>query len=186
LRVTEDILWNQPGAKNLAMKFVPTDWAFITDSDHLITEETVSNLLEFSPKQGTFYRVGRLKDGQPCQPHPNTFLLRKSDFFSIYGYDEDFCGNYGYDDSFFVEKIVRNHQIEILNDFVIHYESEIATTNVDRNSRTNKKLFKKKRMLLIKNRYHPPRMNRFNWEIVDSCPSLLNENLHSCHEVIFL
>ncbi len=172
LRVTEDIRWNQPGAKNLAMKFVPTEWTFISDADHLMSEETVTSLLEFMPKDGTFYTFGRSRNGQPWHPHPNTFLMRKSEFFSVGGYDEDFCGSYGYDDIFFVEKMKRNHQSVVLEDIRLENNTGFATPDADRNHRKNKHLLKKKKQLLKKNRYQSPRMIRFNWEIVHGYPPL--------------
>jgi glycosyltransferase involved in cell wall biosynthesis len=173
LRVTNDIRWNQPGAKNLAMKFVPTDWAFITDADFLLSRETVLSLLEFTPEEGAFYQFNRFNNDQFCHPHPNTFLLRKSDFFSVDGYDEDFCGNYGFDDLFFVEKMVRNYQLKVHDGIVLRNDTGFQTPDVIRNHQKNKKLFKKKRQQLLKNRYQPSGMIRFHWEIVHFCPPIL-------------
>lgn len=173
LRATEDIRWNQPGAKNLEMRFVPTEWALLTDADHMLTGEMAEKLLDFSPAAGTIYIPARLRNGQPCHPHPNSFIIRKTDFFAINGYDEDFCGNYGHDDHFFTEKARRQFTIESLDRIVLHNDQEYGTPDADRNHRKNKHLLKKKRAQLAKNRYKVPRMIRFNWEISAMNPPLL-------------
>jgi hypothetical protein len=173
LRATEDIPWNQPGAKNLAMHFVPTEWAFLTDADHMLPTEAAAVLLGYSPAAGTVYMPARLRNGQPCHPHPNSFLINKKDFFSINGYDEDFCGNYGHDDHFFVAKAQQRFELKPLDEVVLHNDQDNSTPDVERNHKKNKKLLKKKKKLLERGRYAAPPMVRFNWEIVTINPPLL-------------
>jgi len=103
-RVLTNIPWNQDGARNLAMQQCRTDWALMTDMDHVLLRDQVRDLIEFAhvvAKPGSYYMLARRKaDGQWHHPHPNTFLFKVSDFWSMGGYDEDFAGAYGSDGNF--------------------------------------------------------------------------------------
>jgi hypothetical protein len=101
-RVKVDIPWNQDGCRNLAMKFCETEWAFLTDIDRLLPRDQVKDFLNFSPRAGTYYMPSQqLTNGTYLDaPHPNSFFMSKTDFWSMGGYDEDFAGYYGTDGNF--------------------------------------------------------------------------------------
>jgi glycosyltransferase involved in cell wall biosynthesis len=101
-RILVDIPWNQDGARNLAMKLCETEWAFMTDVDHLLMRTSVAKFLTFQPRPKTYYMPNQLlTDGTSLErPHPNSYLMRVSDFWSMGGYDEDFAGYYGSDGNF--------------------------------------------------------------------------------------
>lgn len=101
-RIKQDIPWNQDGARNLAMKHAETSWAFMTDMDHLLPASQIAPLLSLDGVPRHMYMpVQHLTDGSSLgRPHPNSFLLRVSDFWSMGGYDEDFAGWYGSDGNF--------------------------------------------------------------------------------------
>jgi hypothetical protein len=170
----EDKKWNQAGAKNLAMKFVPTEWTLITDADHFVSDDILLKMLNFNPSSKTIYFLGRVRDGQPCHPHPNSFLLRRDDFFYVDGYDEDFCENYGFEDIFFVEKAARSLTIATQSGITLVNDQKLCTPDAIRNHRKNKHLREKKLKELSRGRYMPPRMVRFNWEIVSINPPLIS------------
>lgn len=173
LRATEDIRWNQPGARNLGMKFVPTDWALITDSDHLLTGPMARRLMLFNPSAGTIYQFNRFQNNTLIHPHCNSFFLHRDDFIQCGGYDEDFCGNYGYDDRFFLEKAGRQLKIILFEDCSLTTDQQMATQGVERNVKRNKKLLKKKLHQINNSTYFPPRSVQFSWEIAECNPPLL-------------
>lgn len=103
-RIVPNIPWNQDGARNLGMKNVETDWALMTDIDHMVSRHEVSKMLDFTSHKtmkGQYYMPHRvLFDGMVTHPHPNSYIMNVSDFWSMGGYDEDFAGVYGSDGNF--------------------------------------------------------------------------------------
>lgn len=104
LRINENKAWNQDGARNLAMKNVLTQWALMTDMDHMISRDQVGPMLDFSShsvRRGEYYMPHRVDfDGKPTHPHANSYVFHVGDFWSMGGYDEDFAGCYGSDGNF--------------------------------------------------------------------------------------
>lgn len=101
-RVQWQIPWNQDGCRNLAMQRCRTEWAFMTDIDHVLPRDQVHHLLSFRPQRGEYYMpIQLLTDGTSLfRPHPNSYLMHREDYWSIGGYDEDFAGYYGSDGNF--------------------------------------------------------------------------------------
>lgn len=95
-RITEDVGWNNEGAKNLAMHVSDTEWNLIGDADHPVRHHSVRSLpsLVDTLDPTIAYRPVRMvgkKRGINC------FLLTKTLFWDIGGYDETYQGLYGYD-----------------------------------------------------------------------------------------
>lgn len=104
LRVTEDISWNNPGARNLGMTYAKSDKVFLTDIDHQLDEKSFETLLKWDRCGRTLWRVPRLDaSGKKVRSHANTFLLSRGFFLKNFGYDEALCGHYACDDTFFVK-----------------------------------------------------------------------------------
>lgn len=100
-RIKPDIPWNQDGARNLGMKHVQTEWAFMTDMDRMVHASQIGRMLTLDVEPCVLYMpVQHQTDGTVIAPHPNTFLLRVEDFEKMGGYDEDFAGWYGSDGYF--------------------------------------------------------------------------------------
>jgi glycosyltransferase involved in cell wall biosynthesis len=99
LRITEDIPWNQPGARNLGMVYARSDKVLITDIDHEVPEATFRRVLGMRDPGRTMYKIHRrTHEGAPERAHPNTFVLSRARFLRLYGYDEELCGHWGSDD----------------------------------------------------------------------------------------
>lgn len=105
-RVLHDIPWNQDGARNLGMRECGTEFALMADMDQLLPARMAERLIQLT-RSGTIrertYLMPRqwvYETRQEIPPHPNTFLFRVSDFWSMGGYDEDFAGSYGSDGNF--------------------------------------------------------------------------------------
>jgi glycosyltransferase involved in cell wall biosynthesis len=103
-RIVPNIPWNQDGARNLAMMHVNTEWALLTDMDHMLSRLEVGKMLDFvshKAVQGCYYMPDRVDwDGKQNHPHANSYIMRKDDFWTMGGYDEDFAGAYGSDGNF--------------------------------------------------------------------------------------
>ena len=101
-RVRNDRAWNQDGCRNLGMLKCDTEWALMTDMDHMLPGHQVQALLEFEGKAGEYYMPGQYLTHSINlhRPHPNTYLMSCRDFWAAGGYDEDFCGYYGSDGNF--------------------------------------------------------------------------------------
>lgn len=101
-RVNVNIPWNMDGARNLAMQHVKTEWAMLCDIDHLLPPSETPWLLQLPFTRGVAYRPNQvLANGASLgRPHPNTYIMRKHDFWHVGGYDEDFAGWYGSDANF--------------------------------------------------------------------------------------
>ncbi|OGS34740.1 MAG: hypothetical protein A2293_03530 [Elusimicrobia bacterium RIFOXYB2_FULL_49_7] len=166
LRIDDDIDWNQPGGRNLGARLACAPWLLMTDADHEIKLEDCSKLIEMNKNPNEFFTFKRkYPDGTLENPHPNSFLISREQFWAFGGYDEDFCGHYGYDDilmkRLFEKKMVKRSIDEI---FLTAYKSE-ACTILDRSHKRNKRLLKKKSSLLEKNKYHNGTILRFRWHI---------------------
>lgn len=137
-RVKEDIPWNQHGARNLAMKQLGKEWAFLTDMDLVLTTDNLAKMLElpvFSTQHYTFERL-KMPDKEAYKYHPNTFLVHSGIYWKINGYDTHYCGTYGGDGPFKrdLEKITaRMHVTNIsLNYYPRGYIKDSGTNNYER------------------------------------------------------
>ena len=102
-RVLEDIPWNLDGARNLGMKETETEWNLITDMDRLLPVDAAAAALEMTKERGKVYRPDQVWAGENRslgRPHPNSFIIHRSDYWQVGGYDEDFQGSYGTDGNF--------------------------------------------------------------------------------------
>lgn len=111
-RIGVDIRWNRGGARNLGATVARTDWIVHVDVDHLMPADTADRLVHFKPEAGAWYRfprwrVGaadetRNKDKVPrdatfaqIHPHIDSYLIERSLFWKVGGYDEDYSGCLG-------------------------------------------------------------------------------------------
>jgi len=105
LRITDDIPWNQPGARNLGVTYAKSDKVLLADLDHEFPEHTLKKMTEMGRLGRRFYKIWKWdsESNLSGRPHPNTFLISRGRFLRLFGYDEEFCGSYGVDDYRFVK-----------------------------------------------------------------------------------
>jgi hypothetical protein len=120
-RVKCDIPWNNHGARNLGVMQSPEgSWILGLDIKHIVPASCMDFLVwdrSFALQPGNFYtfacrrleaaesgmsviRWMQTRQGKPCKPHPNTYLICREDFWRVGGYNEDYCGTYGGDGEF--------------------------------------------------------------------------------------
>ena len=105
LRITDDIPWNQGGARNLGVVHAASDKVLLTDIDHEFPEATLAEMVRMRECGRDFFKIYRTDPvtGKQRHGHSNTFLLSRARFLRLYGYDEEFCGHYGAEDYRFVK-----------------------------------------------------------------------------------
>jgi hypothetical protein len=153
-RITDDIKWNQPGARNLGFH-ICEGWIICADIDHLVTKENMEQLKNTNLRRGCVYYLGR-EDTNSV----NIYLIHKDDFEKIGGYDEDFCGNYGYDDIHFYNKCTILLEVHELRHIKAKVYAEESSSEGVRDGNHNLELMRKKGT-------EPTKRLRFNWEYVN-------------------
>ncbi len=148
VRIMEDIPWNQPGARNLGASLASGETLLFFDLDHFIDASAFGQILEHcklinSQEIYRFRRIGSC--GKLLHSHLNSFMIRRSAFFAIHGYDEDFAGSYGYDDvSFYDRWLNKGNTVTVLDRITLHVEEGYATRSLNRNWSRNRRLRKQK------------------------------------------
>ncbi|AWW32399.1 glycosyltransferase family 2 protein [Echinicola strongylocentroti] len=173
-RISDDIPWNQGGARNLGVLLSKSAKLLLTDLDHSFPEETLRHLIAH-PIPKHIYNFRRYKNGKPHHPHPNTFFCSKSTFYKSLGVDEQFCGHYGYEDIYFMElqkalktkfKTFRRHYVSVREHKEIEGESH---HNLVRDTKVNEALLTQKRAFLKTKKPlqgHSRITLNFNWKII--------------------
>jgi hypothetical protein len=98
-RVDRDVPWGWPAAKNIAMHHAPDGPALITDIDHVLEPEDAIRLLALKVKPDAHYipRRRRAGDRSEYKRHPSTYIMQRSLFWEIGGFEERWLGLYGTD-----------------------------------------------------------------------------------------
>jgi len=98
-RIDHDVRWNQDAARNIGAHEAQGQWLLLTDIDHVVPPESLRTLISLPRDEKNFYSLGRTKffGSHPQKPHPNSYLMTKSLYWSIGGHDEDYAGIYGKD-----------------------------------------------------------------------------------------
>ena len=104
-RVIEDIGFNSHGCRNLAMKHVDTEWAWLTDIDRDgigTCAEIVSRYID-SHRHDEYYNF-LLGTGKATEVTHNDYCIRTEDFWKSGGYDEEYV-NMHMGDRIFIERL---------------------------------------------------------------------------------
>lgn len=179
-RITTDIYWNPPGAKNLGFLLADNDWTFSCDIDHFTPVESFEKMLSLDKKRNNLYLFERfLPNGESRRKNtPNIFIIHREDFWKTGGYDEDFSGYHGFDDYVFIgnlfaphlPSLIKNLGIEFIQTnipIIEHKEYETGdTTKKIASHKYSEPLMYKKLDELSKRLYKHGSIIRFQWEIL--------------------
>lgn len=149
LRIIDDIPWNQPGAKNLAVSLASGSWILFLDADQFLSKDKIQQLMSQLPNFNvcSIYRFKRIcsKSHRELSVHQNCQLISKDAFENFGGYDEDFSGNYGHEDAYF-ERLWQfmGGKIITLNLPSLVDFSNFETKGLSRNGRINELLRRRK------------------------------------------
>lgn len=144
-RTLVDVRWNWIFCRNLAVANAATEWVLMTDIDHVLPAKTLANVLDKKLRSLTAYRFSRVDAPAmtPYKPHPNTWLMTRSLFDQVGGYDERFSGFYGTDGEFRRRVEDNSEEIVILPQVMIRYPREViadaSTTTYGRKEEQDRK-----------------------------------------------
>jgi hypothetical protein len=98
-RTEIDIPWAWPSCKNIMMHEIPDEPALLTDIDHLLELPDAQQLLDLKVCRDTHYlpRRRRKVDGLEYKRHPSTYILQRSLYWKVGGFEERWLGYYGTD-----------------------------------------------------------------------------------------
>ena len=148
-RVTEDIPWNQPGARNLALDHCRTPLILFVDPDMVFPASMMDKMLDagMALPEGEVIRfmLKHVGSGVLDGSSPNTWFLHVKDFLTVGGYDEDYAGNKGWSDVQLLDVMKTtfkvHHRKDLFADFYSTDEIEDAmVTTLDRSHVVNRKL----------------------------------------------
>lgn len=127
-RTLVDVRWNWLFCRNLGMAEASTDWALMTDIDHLLPEATLRRIVTGDLDSKDVYRFSRVDAPglTPYKPHPNTWLMTRKMFDRIGGYDERFSGHYGTDGEFRDRVVMAARQVLMLPEVMIRVPREVV------------------------------------------------------------
>lgn len=145
--------WNWLFARNLGVAQAKTDWVLMTDIDHLIPPSTMMALLTMPLDERNIYRLARVDAPRPwpyaisdCPVrekkrfHPNTWLMTRTMYDRVGGYDERLSGCYGTDGEFRDRVNANARAVVCLPDVMVRYAREViedASTLPDEFTRKN-------------------------------------------------
>lgn len=98
-RIERNVAWGWPAAKNIAMHHAPDGPALVTDIDMVLESKDAEALLRLKVKPDAHYipRRRRAVDGLEYKRHPSTYVMQRSLFWTIGGFEERWLGLYGSD-----------------------------------------------------------------------------------------
>lgn len=135
-RIEQDIPWNWLAARNIGAHHASDGWLFLTDMDHVVPAETMRSVLYGQHDPKVVYGFSRREHtGEVIPPHSASFLMTRSMFWTIGGYDETLSGHYGTDGLY--RKEIRKHaKMQILSDVLIRHEfvADSSTSTYQRKS----------------------------------------------------
>jgi hypothetical protein len=167
-RITDNIPWNQTGARNLLHYVAENDWVLSMDCDHVLDIEQFKRVMKLEMSNTLdVYFLNRLftHNAKKNRMH-STFLCNRNTFLAVGGHDEDLSGFYGAVDESWLQKVKQKLRYNWLqNIYVMNYSNDKSivdanTSEFDRNSKRNMDLFKKK----LRNNQPRGSTLRFKWE----------------------
>lgn len=138
LRHLVDKPWHQHAARNTGANFARNEWLLLTDMDHVLTGEDLGHALglitSVKPGRSVFTlnrrepggELTRNERGEPKR-HPNSFLVPRSLYWEIGGYDEALCGIYGTDSDFRHRAFSVGHEVFLENVYLTRYSRLIVS-----------------------------------------------------------
>lgn len=106
--ITEDIGWNNGGAKNLGLYNSNNDWKIVLDIDMFLTENILREIIQYPKKENYVYKfiTNEIENEQEdlYKTYPGAMMIHKTALNKIGYFDEDFCGNYGCEDKAYFAK----------------------------------------------------------------------------------
>lgn len=121
-RIEQNLRWNWIAARNIGANHAPEGWLLLTDMDHVVPESTLESVIYSVRRHDTIYGFARMEHtGEWIEPHKNSWLLTRSMFWKVGGYDETLSGHYGTDGDW-RRRCASTAKMAILSDPLVRYE----------------------------------------------------------------
>jgi len=128
-RIEKNIPWNHAAARNLLMDMVDDSWTLLTDIDHVLYDfsQNLQNL-----EKRTVYRPTRFEFNGNKSPillphHADSYVITKSTFWRVGGYDETFTGYWNGAFEPFRKALKRTAHIEDACDvYLMRYDNQVV------------------------------------------------------------
>jgi hypothetical protein len=121
-RIGVDLRWNWLAARNVGAHAAPCGWMLLTDIDHVIPVESLEAVIRGRHDERVVYGFSRRgADGAVLAPHPNSWLITRSNYWRIGGYDEALSGHYGTDGDW-RRRVAAAGRLEILSTVLERHE----------------------------------------------------------------
>lgn len=121
-RIDRDVPWNWLAARNIGAHQAGNGWLLVTDIDHVAPIDTLRRVIYGTHDPKVMYAFARREHtGEAIQPHSASFLLTRSLFWRIGGYDETLSGHYGSDGDW-RRRAAKLAPIHLLSDELIRHE----------------------------------------------------------------
>lgn len=167
-RITDNIYWNLPGARNLAFHLASDDWCVSLDMDHFIPSEAMSDIFNLKKDRMTVYRFQRMRNGKRHTIHRDSFIIHKCDYWGMGGYDEDMSGCRGANEDL-IDATIKYNNYDIVNTDITLINDEtygkVGGTRRELVTRNYVKL-KQKLLQMEHGNYYKTSHLRFKWVIV--------------------
>ena len=106
--ITENVGWNNGGAKNLGIYNSKSDWKVVLDIDMFLTDNLLQEIFLYPKKENCVYKflTNKIESTKPTiyKTYPGALMIHKNAVEKIGYFDEDFCGNYGCEDKAYFAK----------------------------------------------------------------------------------
>jgi len=133
-RIEVDYRWNWLAARNIGAHHAAGDWLLLTDMDHLVPSTTMHVAVFARLDPAVVYAFQRREHtGERIAPHSASFLMTKSLYWKIGGYDEALSGHYGTDGEY-RRRLAQQAEIQILPVPLMRHEyvGDSSTTRYQR------------------------------------------------------
>lgn len=129
-RIEVDVPWNWLAARNIGAHYAESPWLLLTDIDHVVPPETLRAAIFGQHDPAVIYGFSRREHtGAAVHSHSASFLMARSLFWRIGGYDEALSGVYGTDGAF-RKRCAEFARFKILTDALVRHEY-VADSSVD-------------------------------------------------------
>lgn len=129
-RIQQDVRWNWLAARNIGFRHAAEGWCLVTDMDHVIPQTTAEAAVYGKHDSSVIYGFSRIEHtGEKAAPHPNSWLMTRTMFWRVGGYDEALSGHYGTDGDW-RRRCAATAPMQILSDRLIRheYQQDSSTT----------------------------------------------------------
>lgn len=133
-RIDVNVPWNWLSARNIGAHHAETQWLLLTDMDHVVPPETMRTAVYGALDPSVVYGFSRQEHtGAAIGSHSASFLMARSMFWTIGGYDERLAGVYG-TDGIYRKRLMAKAPVRILADPLVRneYVSDSSVTDYER------------------------------------------------------